>query len=135
MGSGAGGLTTASHSLHVMCGWLNQTLYKLGNGNGNGNGVVDVTQGNNDIGPMAGRHRRSALARGLHVTVHALDNRCGYVQLGTLDRTSACPAARLGGGPLRRPQRPSRGAVIVSSAGKAVYEEPYRATTPRLLRS
>ena len=103
----AGIVAMADQVAHQPLGWLNQTLYGLsngdgngygndnGNGNGNGNrgrnhgsGVVDVTQGNNDIGPFVNSDGQT-----YHVPGFAAGP--GYdlaSGLGTLDAAAFVPA-------------------------------------------
>jgi len=99
----AGIVAMADQVARQWLGWLNGALYKLANGNGYGNGyaygygngkrnqdsgVVDVTQGNNDIGPFVNSDGQT-----YHVPGYAAGP--GYdlaSGLGTIDAATFVPA-------------------------------------------
>ncbi len=101
----AGIVAMADQLAHQSLGWLNQALYNLGNGSGNGvgndngngngsrgrghgSGIVDVTQGDNDIGPFVNSDGQT-----YHVPGFAAGP--GYdlaTGLGTLDAAAFVPA-------------------------------------------
>ena len=87
----AGIVAMADQVAHRPLGWLNDALYQLRNrshGHGHGSGIVDVTEGNNDIGPFVNTD-------GQTYHVPGFDAGPGYdlaTGLGTIDAATFVPA-------------------------------------------
>ncbi|HVN62980.1 MAG TPA: S53 family peptidase, partial [Gaiellaceae bacterium] len=91
----AGIVAMADELAHQPLGWLNDALYQLRDHGRSGSGVVDVTQGNNDIGPFTNSDGNTYEVPG-YAAGPGYDLATG---LGTLDAATFVPAlARAAGG-------------------------------------
>ena len=91
----AGIVAMADELAHQPLGWLNDALYQLRDHGRSGSGVVDVTQGNNDIGPFTNSDGKTYEVPG-YAAGPGYDLATG---LGTLDAATFVPAlARAAGG-------------------------------------